>query len=107
MTPGEHSYLSFQMTNTTDMDLNDLRVTVDNRSGSDLTAWNTNYLGALRKGKNVEVRIPLDASTDLNPGDQQLSIAVSSGTKSLKSFEKTVALRIPQTSHVADCQPRL
>lgn len=94
MTPGDHSFLSFQVANTTDMDLSDLRVTVDNRSGSDLRAWNTNYLGALRKGKNVEVRIPLDASTDLNPGDQQLSIAINSGTKSLKAFEKTITLRI-------------
>ncbi|MEO6037963.1 MAG: caspase family protein, partial [Saprospiraceae bacterium] len=95
LTPGDHSYLAFQITNPTDLDLSDLRVTVENRSSNDLTAWNTSYLGLLRTGKSVEVRIPLAASANLQPGDQQLSITVSSGTKSLKSFEKTVTLRKP------------
>jgi len=95
LTPGEHSYLAFQITNPADVDLSDLRVTVDNRTGSDLTAWNTNYLGTLRTGKNVEVRVPLAASPDFQPGDQHLRVTVSAGTKTLKSFEKTVALRKP------------
>lgn len=94
--PGEHSYLSFQVDNTSEMDLNDLRVSVDNRSGSDLSAWSTNYLGALAQGKKVAVRIPLDASPGLTPGDQQLSITLSTGTKSIKSFDKTVTLRVPK-----------
>ncbi len=94
-TPGEHGYLSFQVSNAGDIDLNDLRVSVDNRSGSDLAAWSTNYLGALRQGESRAVRIPLDAAPALSPGDQQLSITISSGTKSIKSFEQTVALRQP------------
>lgn len=96
--PGEHSYLSFQVDNTADLDVNDLRVTVDNRSGNDLRAWGASYLGALRKGKNITVRIPLEAAANLMPGDQQLSITVGAGGKDLKSFEKTVTLRTPQAA---------
>jgi len=95
MTPGEHGYLSFQISNAGDIDLNDLRVSVDNRSGNDLAAWNTNYLGTVRQGENVAVRIPLEAIPDLNPGEQQLNITLSAGTKSIKSFDKTVTLRKP------------
>jgi Caspase domain len=100
LTPGEHGYLSFQVSNAGDIDLNDLRVNVDNRSGNDLAAWSTNYLGALRQGENVAVRIPLDAIPDFRPGDQQLNITLSSGTKSIKSFDKSVALRKPQPANL-------
>ena len=95
LTPGARSHLAFQINNTTDLDLNDLRVVVDNRTGNDLTAWNTSYWGRLRAGNSLEVRVPLEAQTDFQPGEQQLRITVNAGDKSLKSFEKTVALRKP------------
>ena len=94
--PGEHSYLSFLLTNNSDMDMSDLRVTADNKTSNALSVWNTNYLGVLPKGKNVVVRIPLDAQANFSPGDQQVAIDVNTGIKSLKSFEKTIPLRLPK-----------
>jgi len=95
--PGTKSYLSFRITNTTDIDLPDLNVAVQNRSGGkDLHFWDTNFYGKLRKNDSVDVRIPLMGDVNLSPGDQQLAVTVSSGAKSIKSFEKTVVLRIPK-----------
>lgn len=107
LTPGEQSYLSFRITNTADLDLSDVRVTVDNASGaSDVTYWNTNYYGAIAKSGNAEVRIPVKGNTDLEPGNQSLTFTVASGTKSLQSFDKTITLRKPKpaTLSISDYQ---
>ncbi len=107
LTPGEQSFLSFKITNTADFDVPDLRVAVDNRSGgSDVSFWNTNYFGAIPKGVATEVRIPVKGNNDLAPGDQQLSVTVSSGVKSLHTFEQTINLRKPKpaTLSIADHQ---
>jgi Caspase domain len=104
LTPGAQSFISFQLANKTDVDLPDVRVMVDNRTGSDLTAWNTNYFGTLSKTQNMTVRIPIAANATAAPGNQQLSITIASGTKTLQTFEKTVALRLvkPATLLIAD-----
>ncbi|MCC6461210.1 MAG: caspase family protein [Saprospiraceae bacterium] len=95
LTPGARSYLSFTFHNTSDLDLQDLRVSVDNRS-SDLLVWNANYLGAVPKGATTEVRIPVAAKADFAPGEALLQLSVSSGNKTLKSIDKTLTLRKPQ-----------
>ncbi len=107
LTPGEQSFLSFKITNNADFDVPDLRVAVDNRSGgTDVTFWNTNYFGAIPKGVATEIRIPVKGNNDLAPGDQQLSVTVSSGVKSLQTFEQTITLRKPKpaTLLIADHQ---
>ncbi|MEQ1747029.1 MAG: caspase family protein [Saprospiraceae bacterium] len=97
LVPGERGYLAFRVSNKSDLDLHDLRVTADNPSANGhLSAWSTNYLGILRKNAGIEVRIPLQAATDLGDGEQRLTFAVSSGEKSLKSFEKNIRLRKPK-----------
>ena len=97
LTPGERGYLSFRISNRTDLDLHDLRVTADNPNANGyLTAWSTNYLGTLRKNAGVDVRIPLLAAPDLTDGEQRLRISLSSGEKNLQSFEKTIVLRKPK-----------
>lgn len=97
LTPGERTYLSFRVTNKSDLDLHDLRASVDNRSANGhLTAWSANYFGLLRKNGSVDVRIPLLAANDLTDGEQRLHITVSTGEKTLRSFEKTVVLRKPK-----------
>ncbi|MCC6280233.1 MAG: caspase family protein [Saprospiraceae bacterium] len=102
LTPGEQSFLSFKITNTADFDLPDLRVAMDNRSGgSDVTFWNTTYYGAVAKGGVAEIRIPVKGAKDLEPGAQQLSVTVSSGAKSLQSFEQTITLRKPKSATLA------
>lgn len=99
LTPGEQSFLSFQINNTTDFDIQDLRVAVDNRSGSsDISFWNTSYYGTIQKGNSTEVRIPVKGNTDLIPGEQTLAVTVTSGAKSLQAFEKTVTLRKPKSA---------
>ena len=107
LTPGEQSFLSFNITNTADFDLPDLRVEVDNRSGgSEVTFWNTSYYGTISKGGVKEVRIPVKGSADLAPGTQQLSVTLSSGAKSLQSFDQVITLRKPKpaTLSIADHQ---
>lgn len=97
LTPGEQSYLSLKINNTADMDLPDLRVTVENRSGeSDVTFWNTSYYGTLQKSGITEVRIPVKGNADLTEGQQQLTLTVSSGSKSLQTLDKTIPLRQPK-----------
>ena len=96
LTPGQHSYASFVLTNKSDVDLNDFRVAVDNRSGADLQAWSTSFLGALEKDATMTVRIPMDVAKSINSGDQKLDFNLSSGNRSVKSFEKTVTLRTLQ-----------
>ena len=99
LTPGEQSFLSFKITNSTDVDLSDVRVSVENRGGgSDITYWNTNYYGGIAKSGNAEIRIPVKGSADLMPGDQSLSVTVSSGAKSLQTFDKTITLRKPKSA---------
>ncbi len=97
LTPGESAYLHFRISNRTDLDLHDLRVTADNsEADGHLAVWSANYFGTLRKNGHLDVRIPLLAASDLTDGQQRLRIGVSSGEKSLKSFEKTVVLRKPK-----------
>lgn len=97
LTPGEQSYISLKINNTADLDLPDLRVTVENRSGgSDVTFWNTSYYGVLPKSANTEVRIPVKGNADLAEGQQQLTLTVSSGAKSLQTLDKTINLRQPK-----------
>ncbi len=105
--PGEETWLSFSLTNNTGMDLPDLRVMADAKTGgSDLSIWSTNYLGQLRKGESTAVRIPLRGSENLSTGSQALTISIASGTKTLQSFEKNIALRkpVPATLQIADYQ---
>ena len=96
LTPGERAYLSFKIKNSSGLDLPDLRVAAEHRGSGDLSVWETNYFGPLRQGEQLEARIPLEARTDLTPGDQQLNLVVQTGAKSLKTFEKAVTLRKPQ-----------
>ncbi len=107
LTPGEQSYLSFKIANTADFDLPDVRVAVENRSDeAGVTAWNANYYGTVSKGANTEIRVPLQGNKDLNPGTQQLSITITSGTKTLQTFEQSVTLRKPKSATllIADYQ---
>jgi len=97
---GEASWVSFQISNNSDADLSDLRVLVDNRTGgTDLTFWNTNYCGKLRRGETTEVRVPVkgDANT-AETSNQQLEFTVTAGGKTLKTVEKTVVLRKPKSA---------
>ncbi len=95
--PGERAHLAFRITNKSDLDLHDLRVTVDNPAANGhLSAWSANYFGPLRKNGSVEARIPLLAAADLTDGEQRLRIAVHSGEKILYSFEKNIVLRKPK-----------
>ncbi|MBL7796563.1 MAG: caspase family protein [Saprospiraceae bacterium] len=97
LTPGESAYLHFRVSNRTDLDLHDLRVTADNPEANGyLAVWSANYFGVLHKNGHLDVRIPLLAASDLNDGQQRLRIGLSSGEKSLKSFETTVVLRKPK-----------
>jgi len=99
LTPGESAYLHVRISNRTDLDLHDLRVTADNSEATGhLTVWGANYFGVLRKNGHLDVRIPLLAASDLSDSRQRLRIGVSSGEKSLKSFEHTVVLRKPKPS---------
>lgn len=101
LTPGANTSLAFKIFNTTDLDLPDLNVSVNNRSGgNELTSWATTYYGTLKKGDSAEVHIPLRTASALDPGEKQLALTISSGTKSLKSFEKTVTLRNPQAANL-------
>jgi len=97
LTPGERGYLHFRVSNRSDLDLHDLRVTADNpEANGHLAAWGANYFGTLRKNGNLDVRIPLAAAPDLRDGQQRLRISVTSGEKSLRSFDQTVVLRKPK-----------
>jgi len=97
LTPGERGYLTFRISNRSDLDLHDLRVTADNANANGhLSAWSTNYLGALRKNGGMDVRIPLQAATDLADGEQRLRIGIGSGEKNISSFEKNIVLRKPK-----------
>lgn len=97
LTPGERGYLHVRVSNRTDLDLHDLRVTADNPDANgNLSVWGANYFGTLRKNGHMDLHIPLQAATDLSDGRQRLRIGVSSGEKSLKSFEQTVVLRKPK-----------
>ncbi|MBL7780166.1 MAG: caspase family protein [Saprospiraceae bacterium] len=107
LTPGQQSYVSFVITNTTDLDLPDLRVSVDNKSGSgDIIAWNTNYYGAIAKAGTLEARIPVKGSTELEGGEQTMSFTITAGNKTLQSFDKSFTLRKPRpaTLIIADHQ---
>lgn len=97
--PGQTAWMSVQISNNADTDLPDLRVAVDNRmGGTDLRFWAANYSGKLRKGETAEIRIPVRAEASAPDGQQQLALMVSSGTKSLKSLEKTITLRRPKSA---------
>lgn len=98
LTPGRSTWVSFQVSNNTDLDLPDLRVAVDNRTGgADLGFWAANYYGKLRKGETAEIRIPVRAEANAAEGPQALAFHLSSGTKALKSLDKTFALRRPKS----------
>ena len=95
---GEDSWVSFQISNNSDADLSDLRVLVDNRTGSpDLRFWNTNYCGKLRRGETTEARIPMRGDVHTaETSSQQLEFTVTAGGKTLKTLEKTILLRRPK-----------
>lgn len=74
LTPGRSTWVSFQISNNSDLDLPDLRVALYNRTGgTDLGFWNTNYYGKLRKGETAEIRVPVRAETNAAEGTQTLA----------------------------------
>ena len=95
LTPGARSYLSFEINNSTDLDIRDIRVAVDNTS-SGLSAWGANYLGNLPKGQSKQVRIPVQGYPDLQTGEARLNITVAAGQKSLNSLQHQLILRQPR-----------
>lgn len=96
--PGNAHWVSFQMSNNGDIDLNDLRVSAENRSGNaDLSYWTTNYCGKLRKGETAEVRIPVQAEANAAETVHQMHFEISTGTKALKSFDKNLEIRRPKS----------
>lgn len=91
--PNEQSALSFLMTNTSDIDLPNVRVVADKRSDNEhLEAWSTNYLGTLRKGESMMVNIPVSGKASLTDGTCDLSLTITSGEKKLNTIDKTITL---------------
>lgn len=95
--PGQSSWLSFRLENTSDLDMPDVRVAVDETTGAGgFSIWGTNYIGKLKKGEAREVHIPLNAAPDAADGRRHLAVDISAGGKALQTFEKDIELRRPK-----------
>jgi hypothetical protein len=105
--PGAASWLAIQLENTSDIDLPELRVDViQTPAQNGLRVWNTNYLSGLAKGERRTAAIPVEGEASAPEAEHRLRIEVTAGGKSLKSLEKTVAIRRekPAELSIADYQ---
>ncbi|MBX2928006.1 MAG: caspase family protein [Saprospiraceae bacterium] len=94
---GEQSALSFLITNTTDLDIPDLRVTVEKgTANAAVDAWETNYFGALRKGESITADIPVRADATLTDGACEFTLTVAAGDKKLQTLSKSITMRNPR-----------
>lgn len=90
--PGLASWLALPIENTSDMDVPELRIEVSGAEGG-LNVWSTHYAGTLAKGERRTIAIPVESAAAAAEAEHSLRIEVSAGSKSLKTIEKTIAVR--------------
>ncbi|HMQ48159.1 MAG TPA: caspase family protein [Saprospiraceae bacterium] len=99
--PGERSYLSFSLSNQTQVNIRNLQIKVEQNSGSSgLRFWPENYLGSLSANATQEINIPVYGAADLATADNQLKITVTSGNQELSVFETNFRSLQPQDAGV-------
>lgn len=99
--PQDQSYLSFNITNTSNADLPDVQVKVSKVSGTKgYQVWQNNFVGYLRKGENYNVKIPIKAGEALETGESQLGIALQSGNQTISNFKTTLRSKKPLAATV-------
>jgi hypothetical protein len=96
LTPGENTYLTFRIDNNSGVNLADLRVELDDRSGNqNFDAWTANYAGYLNNRGSKWIRIPVKAKKGLKDAENLLGLTVYAGSKNLQSIETKVITRMP------------
>lgn len=92
----ENAYLSFRLNNKSGADLSDIKVEIEDQTGSSrLEYWGLNYLGQLnteRSGKIV--RIPV-RSKDITNGEHNFNVKVLAGDKYLADKDVKLVTRVP------------
>ncbi|HOY20258.1 MAG TPA: caspase family protein [Haliscomenobacter sp.] len=92
----ENAYLSFRLNNKSGAELGDIKVEVEDRTGtSRLEYWAVNYLGQVgseRSGKIV--RIPV-RSKDITNGEHNFNLKITSGDKYLTETDVKLVTRVP------------
>jgi hypothetical protein len=99
LTPGENVYLSFRVDNNSGVNLSDIRVEVEDRSGNQLfDAWGANYAGYLNNRGSKWIRIPVKAKKGIKDAENLLGLTVYAGSKSLQTIETKVVTRLPSAA---------
>lgn len=92
----ENAYLSFRLNNKSGAELSDIKVEVEDQTGSSrLEYWAVNYLGQVgseRTGKIV--RIPV-RSKDISNGEHNFNLKISAGDKYLTDTDVKLVTRVP------------
>lgn len=99
--PGDKAYLSFDISNTSNVDLADVQVRVIQQSGVDgIEVWNNNYLGYLQKAAARNIKIPVSASEALSSGESTFGVSIVSGNEPLTNLNFTIASKKPEAAAV-------
>lgn len=99
--PGDNTYLSFDISNTSNVDLANVQVRIIQQSGVDgIEVWNNNYLGYLRKASSTNVKIPVTAGATMPSGESTFGVSVVSGNEELSNLNVTIASKKPEAAAV-------
>ena len=94
--PSENSYLTVTVSNNNSFDLPDVKLQMEQKnSTTDLSAWATNYVGALKAGESRAVFIPVGSGAALKTGAAEFHLTAFSGAKNMGSTPVTIQTKEP------------
>ena len=99
--PGDNTYLSFDISNTSNVDLANVQIQVTQQSGVDgIEVWRNNYVGYLRQSSSQNVKIPVNASNTLASGESTFGVSIISGADELEKLNVTINSKKPEAASV-------
>ncbi len=81
--PQDVTYLTAEVTNSTTIPMRNVKVQVDQLSGTGLDIWNTNMVGALAPNESKTIRIPVKGNESLATDIHKLNLNLLSGNTTL------------------------